>query len=248
MRIALVTDIHEDIVYLKEALRKIDKNNVDEIVCLGDISGFSAPHYNYLSTRNAHACLSLIRENCSIVLIGNHDLHAAQIIPDKCPFFDFPDNWYQLDYHERHHLGNNVLWLHEEYDLNPLFKQDDIEYLKTLSDIAIIKTTEFNILVSHYAFPNTSGLKKEFYTYADEFNQHFEYMQSHNCKVSFTGHSHTKGFFMTTRKNFKQYRYIKKKLPGTQVCIGIPPVTRIGKNSGFCIFDTVNIEIETIRI
>ena len=37
MRIALISDIHEDVVSLKQALRKISKQKVDEIACLGDI-------------------------------------------------------------------------------------------------------------------------------------------------------------------------------------------------------------------
>ena len=93
MKIAIITDIHEDLLSLQEAFRQIEKHQCDEIVCLGDISGYSIPYYNYLNRRNAHECLSLIRSNCKIVILGNHDIHAGSIIPSHCNFFDFPDNW-----------------------------------------------------------------------------------------------------------------------------------------------------------
>ena len=248
MRIAIFSDIHEDIDSLKEVLRNIRKNTVDKTVCLGDISGFSAPHFGYLGTRNAHECLQLIVEKCDIVVIGNHDLHAAKIIPKNCQFFNFPDNWYELDYHERKKMAGHALWLHEENDLDPLYKESDKKIIRSFNDYSILNHQGQNILFSHYVYPNLSGLKKEFYTYADEYKQHFKYMKALDCSISFTGHAHTKGFFMATKSKFKQYRYLKRKIPKGPVCIGVPPVTCNGKLSGFCIFDTDENTIEAIRV
>jgi predicted phosphodiesterase len=248
MNIAIITDIHEDITSLTDAFRKIEKYKCDEIVCLGDISGYSIPYYNYLRSRNAHECLSLIRSNCSTVILGNHDIHAASIIPKNCNFFDFPENWYQMNYHQRHKMANNTLWLHEENDLNPLYKDEDLEYLKSLPEYSILKSSDYNILLTHYMYPNISGLKKEFYTYRDEFNQHFQYMESLDCPVSFTGHTHIKGFFAATRKKYKQYRYKRFELKDKPVCIGIPPITNLNKRNGFCIFDIDNSIIKVIKL
>lgn len=247
MKIAIITDIHEDIISLKEAFRIIEKNKCDKVVCLGDISGYSIPYYNYLQTRNAHECLSLIRSNCKIVILGNHDIHAANIIPEHCSFFDFPENWYNLNYHQRHKLANDTLWLHEENDLNPLYMDEDLAYLKSLPEYAIQKTTGINLLFTHYIYPNISGLKKEFYTYSDEFQQHFQFMDRMDCRISFTGHSHTKGFSIATKKNFKQYRYKKKQLPTEPSCIGISPITSSGKRSGICIFDTDELIVHVMK-
>jgi predicted phosphodiesterase len=248
MKIAIITDIHEDLLSLQEAFRQIEKQKCDEIVCLGDISGYSIPYYNYLNRRNAHACLSMVRSNCRTVILGNHDIHAASIIPKHCNFFDFPDNWYQLNYHQRHQMANNTLWLHEENDLNPLYKDDDLEYLGSLPEYAIVKTPEQNILFTHYIYPNISGLKREFYTYKDEFSQHFEYMDSVDCSVSFTGHTHVKGFFVATMKKYKQYRYKRFDFKDKPVCVGIPPITSLNKRNGFCIFDVDNASIKVIKL
>ncbi len=248
MRIAIFSDIHEDIDSLREVFRKIRKNNVDKIVCLGDISGFSAPHFKYLRTRNAHECLNLISQNCDTAVIGNHDIHAAKIVPQNCSFFNFPDNWYELDYHDRKKLAGHTLWLHEEDDLDPLYKEADKKTIQSLIDYSVLKIPGNSILFSHYVYPNLSGLKKEFYTYADEFKQHFQFMETLDCTISFTGHAHTKGFFMVTNSKFKQYKYIKRKIPKDPVCIGVPPVTSNGARSGYCIYDTEEKTIEAIRV
>ncbi|MBN1116604.1 MAG: metallophosphoesterase [Bacteroidales bacterium] len=247
MKIAFITDIHEDIISLKNAFRIIDKLSVNEVVCLGDISGFSAPNYKYLRTRNAHECLRLIRENCKYVIIGNHDIHAAQIIPKNCNFFNFPENWYQLDYHDRYSLAGDKLWMHEEYDLNPLYKLEDIEYLKSLPEYIICNMGGVNILLTHYIYPNILGLKREFYTYADEFRKHFVFMKEKGCVLSFTGHSHVNGFFISTGKSLKYYKYTSKVLNQNSFCFGLPPITCNNKRSGFSIFDTEEYKIKAVR-
>lgn len=248
MKLAIITDIHEDITSLKEALGKIDTLKCDEIVCLGDISGFSVPYYTYLQTRNAHECLSLVRSYCSIVLLGNHDIHAASIIPKNCTFFNFPDNWYDLNYHQRHELGNDILWLHEENDLNPLYKNDDLEYLRSLPEYSVMEASGHKILFTHYVYPNISGLKKEFYTYADEFQQHYSFMDQMDCTISFTGHAHVKGFFIATPKKFKQYKYRSLSIKSNPTCVGLPPVTSLNKRNGFCIFDTDAMSIKVVKL
>ena len=248
MRLAIISDIHEDLISLQATLRAIEKLNCEEIICLGDISGYSVPYYDYLQSRNAHECLSLIRANCNTVILGSHDIHAAEIIPKHCNFFDFPENWYRLNYHERHKLANNTLWLHEENDLNPLYKEDDLEYLRSLPELSVMEAGGQKILFTHYVYPNISGLKKEFYTYRDEFGQHFEYMDKLNCSISFTGHTHVRGFFAATKNKYKQYRYKRYTLKDEPICFGIPPITNHNKRNGFCIFDTDNNSIRIIKL
>jgi hypothetical protein len=97
-------------------------------------------------------------------------------------------------------------------------------------------------------YPNISGLKKEFYTYKDEFSQHFSFMESLDCPVSFTGHTHVKGFFAATRKSYKQYRYKKYELKDQPICFGIPPITNQNKRNGFCIFDTDSAIMKVIKL
>ena len=71
--------------------------------------GFSLPYYKYGETRDAKACLELVREKCQIIIPGNHDLHAAGKIPEHSDVFDFPANWYELDDQGRRELAGEEL-------------------------------------------------------------------------------------------------------------------------------------------
>lgn len=248
MRIAIITDIHEDLINLKEALRKIEKLKCDEIVCLGDISGYSVPHYTYLTSRNASECLSLIKSNCNTVVLGNHDLYAGRIIPKNKTAFDFPENWYDLEYYQRRKIANNSIWLHEETDLNPLYSSTDLDFLKSLPEYAINNYSGENILFSHYSYPNLSGVKMEFYSFKEEFRGHFNFMKENACNLSFTGHAHIKGFYCVTESKFKQFGYKRLSLKNEMACYGLPPLTSQQKRGGLSILDLEERNLKVVRI
>ena len=111
MKIAIISDIHEDIVSLKKAITIIEKNNADKIACLGDIVGFSVPYYPYIKTRNATECINIIKQNCDIVVAGNHDIYESKRIPNHTAGINYPNNWYSLSYEQREKIANNKIWL-----------------------------------------------------------------------------------------------------------------------------------------
>jgi predicted phosphodiesterase len=238
MKIAIISDIHEDLKSLEQALRKIDSLHCNEIICLGDISGYSSPYHAYIKTRNAHECLNLIKSNCKTVILGNHDIHAATIIPQNCAFFHFPENWYQMNYQERKKLSDNTLWLHDHQDIDPLYSDEDTTYLRSLSESAIYTDSKSNMLFSHYAFPNISGIKKDFYTYRFEFQQHFKFMKTKECTISFIAHSHPNWLYSVTKDSLKQHSFNDSVVLNETICIGIPPITSPQNKNGFCVFDT----------
>ncbi len=65
MRAAIISDIHSNLPALEKVLEDIDNRGIDEIFCLGDIVGYGA---------NPRECLALVRERCTKVVAGNHDL------------------------------------------------------------------------------------------------------------------------------------------------------------------------------
>jgi predicted phosphodiesterase len=67
--IALISDIHGNIDALNAVLADIEQQEIDEIVCLGDIVGYGAAPAE---------CLSLVRERCALTLMGNHDEYLAK--------------------------------------------------------------------------------------------------------------------------------------------------------------------------
>jgi diadenosine tetraphosphatase ApaH/serine/threonine PP2A family protein phosphatase len=65
VRVAAISDIHANLPALEAVLASIDAVGVDEIWCLGDVVGYGA---------DPDACTELVRERCSLCLVGNHDL------------------------------------------------------------------------------------------------------------------------------------------------------------------------------
>jgi predicted phosphodiesterase len=65
MRVAIVSDIHGNLHALESVLADVDREDPDEIWCLGDVVGYG-PRPN--------ECCDLVRERASIALCGNHDL------------------------------------------------------------------------------------------------------------------------------------------------------------------------------
>ena len=73
--LGIISDVHEDIEQLKQALAKLDGCN--SIVCLGDLIGYRVDKACYLSSRDAHAVVEMIKDRCEFCVVGNHDLHSG---------------------------------------------------------------------------------------------------------------------------------------------------------------------------
>jgi len=71
MRFAVISDIHANLEALEAVLDDIDNQNVDEIICLGDVVGYGA---------NPNECLELVKSRCSVILLGNHDAAAIEML------------------------------------------------------------------------------------------------------------------------------------------------------------------------
>jgi len=70
MRIAVISDIHSNLEALKRAQVEIEREKVDEIVCLGDIVGYGA---------NPNECVDIVKSLTPHVLLGNHDEAAIDL-------------------------------------------------------------------------------------------------------------------------------------------------------------------------
>ena len=68
---AVLSDIHGNLAALEAVLELVDGEHVDELWCLGDITGYGA--------RPAE-CLELMRERADLCLAGNHDLVVSGAI------------------------------------------------------------------------------------------------------------------------------------------------------------------------
>jgi len=70
MRFAFISDIHANLEALQAVLADIDRNRIDEVICLGDIVGYGA---------NPNECVELVSKRCPITLLGNHDIAAINL-------------------------------------------------------------------------------------------------------------------------------------------------------------------------
>jgi len=71
MRVALISDIHGNLVSLEAVLADIDREKVDQIVCLGDVAVLGPQPHEVLARLRAFDCACVM---------GNHDLDL--LVPD----------------------------------------------------------------------------------------------------------------------------------------------------------------------
>lgn len=249
MKYAIISDIHEDVVSLRKALKKIEKYQPDEIVCLGDITGFNIPAFNYFTTRNASECISLIRKNCSIIIAGNHDLFSCRKLPEHTSFFNYPDNWYSLDFYQRKRMAGDKIWLYEDNELSPLILEEEKEFLAHLPEFQISDTSIGKVLFSHSAFPDFSGSSTIFPSSASDLKNHFNFMNMHNVSLSFYGHGHVQGIELCFKRNYQFFSFGEYYLNGEKYAISCPAIAE-SKNraSGFLIFDSKAMSIKVIEM
>lgn len=68
MRYGIYSDIHGNLEALQAVLEVLEKEKVDQYLCLGDIVGYGA---------NPSDCLKLVLEYDSLIVAGNHDYAVA---------------------------------------------------------------------------------------------------------------------------------------------------------------------------
>ncbi len=248
MKVAIISDIHEDIAGLQRALLRIGKLGVDEVACLGDISGFSVPHYHHYAIRNAHECLRLIKENCKYIIPGNHDLNACKRIPEISPEFDYPSNWFQLDYFTKKKMANGKLWLYEENELIPYYTDEDMVFLSNLPLYQVIDVMDFKFLFTHYIFPNLIGNYSYFCNTYNDYLEHFNFMQSKKTVLGFAGHVHPDRPFVVSKNKITEKRFGKVILPETNSIVVVPAIAGNKRKNGFCIFDSEQYILRSYHI
>lgn len=247
MRLALISDIHEDVVNLQKTLRAIEHEHCNEIICLGDIVGFSEQYYQHGSTRNASECIRLVKENCTWIVPGNHDYHAAKRIPYSNRGFVYLNNWYDLNEQEQDEIGGSLVWLYNDGELDAGLSDDEIDWLRGLPEYLFININNKPILLTHYIFPNTTGAFRSYAVKRKEFEQHKEFIKNQEALYSFCGHFHYSGMVIASRRvKYKQFNRTSKLKEFDSVII--PSIVKSNYESGFCIFDTNRLTVTAKRI
>ncbi len=247
MKLAVFSDIHEDVTNLELALRKAERLKCNEIVCLGDIVGFSVPYYNYLTTRNANRCIELISKYCRYVVAGNHDHFAVRKLPSLHPVSNLPNNWYLLSFQKRKEIAQNNMWLYEDNELSALLNEESYEWLSKLPEFLIISIHSYNILLSHFIFPDITGFTTSVIQYLSNHKPHVEFMTQHQIQWSLFGHIHTNKLLILNKSGIHR-QVLTKQINESLISIGIPAIASNTNFSGFAILDADKQQIELYKL
>ena len=248
MKIGFLSDIHEDVNSLQKAFGLLEHENVDSIICLGDIIGFTLPFSKNISDRDANKCIGLIKANCSNVIIGNHDLFALKKTPKFTSGFNYGEDWYSLDYEKRSKLARKKIWLYEDSEIPSILTDESKEYLNGLDEYAVVQCGEINIFISHFCFPDFSGSSIFFPEQPFHLKKHFEFTQNLNCMISFSGHGHPEGCVLTDEDKLSLLNFGEHKINSNKFWAVAPCVANTSRKNGVLIFDSNNFTIRILQL
>lgn len=247
MRIWIIADLHEDIIRTKEAIALLKTKKCEKIVCLWDILWVSVPYYWYMKSRNWSEVIKIIKENCDIVLLWNHDLYVTKKTP-KSWTFKYPKNWYSLDYQTRLKLSKWQIWLHENNELSPLISDAEIKYIHSLPEYIIEDIDWIKILFSHWIYPDLAWSTKFEASQKDDYKNNFDFMKTNKCIINIAGHSHKKKYFFSEDWIIDIDFNVKFKANKTPSWFIIPCVANWTEPNWVAIFDTKSMKMEYLPL
>ncbi len=244
MKIGIITDIHEDAERLTEAISRLESKGCDMLACLGDISGYDNRFYSYDYSRNLDYCIDVIKVNCRVIIPGNHDLFHLKRLPEYNTIFDFPDNWYQLDFKDREKLSKGRLWLYaNDSPLKNIEKFED--FLLNKPDSVIFESEEMKILFSHSISPDISGVLRKKPYKIKHFREHFDLIKKNQCNIGISGHLHPNGLLKLNVRKVLTPKFSKLETDEEINHFICPCIANGMQDNGYTILDTTNKTIES---
>ncbi|WP_457644559.1 metallophosphoesterase family protein [Persephonella sp.] len=171
MRTAYISDLHGNIHAVESLEKDLKTQGVERVVCLGDILNFGA---------NPKEVLEWVKENCSLILRGEHDTFVSQC---EDVFITNPDAIKVAD------------WTYDQID------DDDREYISKLPKDAeweniIITHDEPSVPGSMYFVTSLKDAKDTFSCYTEQ--------------ICFYGHTHIPLIFEKSTESIKLIRDIEE--------------------------------------
>lgn len=166
---AIISDIHGNLEALQAVLADIERREIREIVCLGDLIGYGP---------NPRECLDTIAEKCALCLMGNHD-HAVLFEPTN---FNPP-------------AERAAYWTREQLETDADADRRARRWA-FLGGLPIRRTYKGLLLVhasprrpvNEYIFP------EDVFTNPQKVTANFERMD--DARLCFVGHTHQPGVFL----------------------------------------------------
>lgn len=136
MRIGFVSDIHSNYEAFQKALSLLSGENVDIILCLGDIVGYGA---------DPRPCIDLAKENCKICIAGNHDWAAI--------------NQTDISYFNTYARAA-ALWTRKELRENDISYLRGLPLVRTFNQIYLVHSTPNNPHEWNYIFSINEAIEE----------------------------------------------------------------------------------------
>ena len=171
MKIAFIADIHANIFALKKVLQDIEKQNVDKIICLGDLVGY-APYPNEV--------IDLIKEKNILTIQGNYDESTGEeLMVCGCDY---------ESQKETENANKSLFWTQEEVS------EENKKWLAELPKEKKIEIEGWNLYLVH-----GSPRKNNEYLYADS-KEVKEIAKNFEFDVLLSGHTHLPYFKVINEK------------------------------------------------
>lgn len=187
MKYAIISDIHGNIIALKEALNLIEQENVEKIICLGDIVG--------IGTRS-DACVKLLKSYGEklIAVRGNHEERNIFGVPEYI--------------HDGKHKMTEEDMAQENWTRNSI-SDESMEFIKALPPEKIIDLEGFKTAITHYPL-NDNMEYGQFYMFPSK-EELQEIFKKYDAKINLFGHTHE----ARVRKTSEDIWYINPGTLGT---------------------------------
>lgn len=181
MKIGIISDIHCNIDALKIAFEEFEKEDVDKLICVGDVIGIG-PY--------PAECMDLLMENKEKFLCfvrGNHEGYLLKGLPKRS---HDESNGQLLSLDEL----NMFKWNHSK------LSDSHIEFIKTWNDRAQFEIEEKKIVVEHYPIDKNGKFKK--FCARPTYEQIDKLCEEKNADIFIFGHTHNELYYNENNKMY----------------------------------------------
>ena len=181
MKIGIISDVHSNIDALIAVFNKFQEENINQIVCLGDVIGigpYPQKCIQYLMDRN---------DMINAFVKGNHENYLLKGIP------------------KRNHNEKNAKPLSEEEIATHTWNHrqlqpKQVEFISKLKNRDVLEIENKKIVLEHYPMDNKDKFKK-FYK-IPTLEQICENFENKNADIYLFGHTHTQIYYENNNKYF----------------------------------------------
>lgn len=218
MKIGIITDIHSNIQALNAILNEFDKQNVEKIICCGDIIGIGIHPEETVQTL-------LKRKKMLIAVRGNHEQYLLNGLPKEI--------------HDDKKMSEkeiaNHKWNHSK------LSDQSIEFLRQLEIFQNIELDGKRFYIVHYPQQSDGTYKKHIKN--PSAMENMEMFKENNADIFLYGHTHT---FSVNSIDGKWY--INTGALGCPMKSNIARAGILEINDGKIKFNSINVEYNVKEI